>query len=142
MSFSQTLHGFKKFIWFVYVLLIVLPLIVGNFFCGWICPFGCVQDWLGKISSVFIKNKFKMPYSVQKYMQFARYILAIIVLFNILPTSIPINAYITFMQFATGSEVQLVGIIIMGSFLLISLLFDRPFCNYFCTEGVIRGRMN
>ena len=118
---------------------IVLPLIVGNFFCGWICPFGCVQDWLGKISGIFIKNKIKMPYSVQKYMQFARYILAIIALLNILPTSIPINAYMTFMQFATGEEVQLAGIIIMGSFLLISLIFDRPFCNYFCSEGIKYG---
>lgn len=59
------------------VLVILLPvsLFMGNFFCGWICPYGAMQEFFGAIGNKIFKKKYKMPRNIQKYLQFSRYIL-------------------------------------------------------------------
>ena len=125
-----------------FIVLLPLAFLAGNFFCGWLCPFGTIQELLGKIGSLFIKKKFTMPLSLQRYLQYFRYILAIIVLSHVMQNVVDlsaINAYKTFMRAATGTFAQVTAMTIMGSFLAVSLFFDRPFCNYFCSEGIRFG---
>lgn len=116
-----------------------LAFLAGNYFCGWICPFGTAQEICGKIGSLFIKNKFKMPPGIQRYAQFSRYLVMLAVLLLAaqgVSGSMPFDAYRAFMGAAGGRTVQAVALAIMGGFLLISLFFERPYCNYACTEGI------
>lgn len=125
-----------------FIVLLPLAFLAGNFFCGWFCPFGTMQELLGKVGSLIIKKKFKMPLSLQRYLQYSRYVLAIIVLSHIAQQVVDfsaINAYKTFMRAATGVFAQTAAMTIMSSFLVAALFFDRPFCNYCCTEGVRYG---
>lgn len=125
-----------------FIILLPLAFLAGNFFCGWLCPFGTIQELVGKVGSLIIKKKFKMPLSLQRYLQYSRYILAVIVLSHIAQAFLDlsaINAYRTFMRAATGTIAQTAAMAIMGSFLVAALFFDRPFCNYCCTEGVRFG---
>lgn len=125
-----------------FVVLLPLAFLAGNFFCGWFCPFGTIQEFLGKVGSLFIKKKFKMPLSLQRYLQYSRYVLAIIVLSHVAQQVVDlsaINAYKTFMRAATGVFAQTAAMTIMSGFLVAALFFDRPFCNYCCTEGVRYG---
>lgn len=118
---------------------LLLALLAGNFYCGWLCPFGTVQEIFGRLGSLFIKNKYKMPYSIQKYLQFSRYILMIsfiVILGNNSLIASTINSYKIFIIISSGNTVEIIALIIMVSFLLISLFFERPFCNYFCSEGI------
>ena len=125
-----------------FIVLLPLAFLAGNFFCGWLCPFGTVQELIGKIGSIIIKKKFKMPLALQRYLQYSRYILAVIVLAHIAQSFVDlsaINAYKTFFRVAAGTVAQTAAMTIMGSFLVVALFFDRPFCNYCCTEGVRYG---
>ncbi|MBI9104441.1 MAG: 4Fe-4S binding protein [Spirochaetales bacterium] len=124
------------------VLIVFLPaaLLFGNFFCGWACPYGTVQEIFGKIGSLFIKKKLKMPRVVQKYLQYVRYILFALVTVGIGEAAFYyINGYMTFMgQFMAGFILD-ASFVIMISFALIALFFERPFCNYLCTEAAKYG---
>ncbi len=83
-----------------------------------------------------------MPSGLQHYLQFSRYILAIIIVANVAATLVDfsnINAYKTFTHWMSGKFVQSMAIAIMGSFLIVALFFERPFCNYFCSEGIRYG---
>ena len=33
----------------VFPLLLIFSLVVGNFFCGWVCPYGALQEFFGAI---------------------------------------------------------------------------------------------
>lgn len=122
---------------------ILLPtaLVFGNFFCGWICSYGTIQEVFGALGSRIFKKKLQMPKSIQKYLQFTRYILwAIIALgialefFKIINSVRVWNNIFDFTTFNIS-----LSIIIMFSFILISMIFERPFCNYLCPKGVDHG---
>lgn len=115
---------------------------VGNFFCGWMCPFGTAQDFFAKIGSLFVKKKFKMPRAIQKYLVFSRYIIFAILIAQLLPKNAflfsEMNSYRNFFRFIRGDLLSVASVIVF-SFLIISMFFERPFCNYFCTEGARPG---
>ena len=120
----------------------VLTFLLGNFFCGWICPFGTLQDLFSRIGSLFVKRKLKMPHTLQKYAQFIRYILfaaMLIIGVNAVLAIVPINAYRTFFDIISGKTIQQAAVAIMALFLLSSLFVERAFCNYFCSEAVRYG---
>lgn len=127
------------------VLMILLPatLLFGNFFCGWVCPYGAVQELMGNIGKKIFKKQFKMPRKLQKYMQYTRYVLFAILMTGILDVILtPINGYGTFMgqfseEMATVTSTFVLGIMIF--YLVVSIFFERAFCNYLCTEAAKYG---
>ena len=134
--------GLYKFVKPAFVVILPLAFLAGNFFCGWLCPFGTAQEIFGKLGSFFIKKKFKVSPSLQRYLQFSRYILAAIVFAHIVDSLVDlssINAYKTFMRAMSGNLAQTAATFIMGTFLVVALFFERPFCNYFCPEGIKFG---
>ena len=119
-----------------------LGLLAGNFFCGWLCPYGTAQELCGKIGSLFLKRKLKMPPALQRYLQFSRYILMLALLSlgaQAVAAAAPINSYRSFMALAGGKVVETAALAIMAGFLVIALFFERPFCNYVCSEGIKFG---
>ena len=124
------------------LVVLVLALLAGNFFCGWLCPYGTAQELCGKIGSLFLKRKLKMPPALQRYLQFSRYALMLILLAlgaQAAAVAAPINAYRSFMSLAGGKTLEMTAFTIMASFLVIGLFFERPFCNYVCSEGIRFG---
>ena len=127
------------------VIIILLPasLIFGNFFCGWACPYGTAQELMAKFGKIFFKKKYKMPRKIQKYLQYLRYILFAILIIGLFDFILMnLNGYGTFMQLFMGDVTQVavsLSIIIMVVYLLVSMIFERPFCNYLCTESAKYG---
>lgn len=127
------------------VIIVLLPatLLFGNFFCGWVCPYGTLQELTRTIGRLFIKKQYKMPRSIQKFMQYSRYVLFAIMLIGILDFILtPINGYGTLMGlFSSGAETVItsLALVIMIAYLGISIVFERPFCNYLCTEAAKYG---
>lgn len=127
------------------VLIVFLPasLLFGNFFCGWACPYGTVQEWMGSIGKILLKKRFKMPRSIQKYMQYLRYVLFVILLIGIADLILnPMNGYGSFMSVVmnrTSSAASFLSLGIMIFYLVLSIFFERTFCNYLCTEAAKYG---
>jgi polyferredoxin len=42
----------------LFAALVLLTLIANRGFCGWICPFGSVQEWLGLLGKKLLGKKF------------------------------------------------------------------------------------
>ena len=122
-------------------ILLAASLIVGNFFCGWICVFGFMQDIVGGVSSLVVKKKYKMPYGVQKYLQWSRYVFAalLVVIIGKNARMLPFNSYGTAFGLLTGRPVEIAALVFFVSFLIAAVFFERPFCSYVCHEGVKFG---
>lgn len=112
-------------------------LLLGVFFCGWVCPFGSLQDWTAKLARFLKLPRYQVPDKFQKYLQLARYAFYA---FGTLGIAFAfLNARKIFNHDLFAGKLTLTAGIILGLFILASLFIDRPFCNYFCTKGAYYG---
>ena len=121
------------------IFLVPIGLIIGNYFCGWACPFGTAQENTGKIGSAFIKKKFQLPAKYQKYAKYSRYLVLLAVLTlgaSQIIDLVPLNAYRSFFALLSSRPLEWIAYSILAFFLLLSFFVERPFCNYACTEGI------
>ena len=115
-------------------------LFAGVFFCGWVCPFGTAQDWLAWVALKCHFPRFKMPWRLQRYLQFSRYIFLGLMVGGI--TFSFSNARFYFQDNLVHQMLTWTSGLILAIFLLVGLFLDRPFCNYFCMKGVADGLMS
>jgi len=56
-------------------LVFLLALFFGPVFCGWVCPFGAFQEWLGKIGKRLFKKRYNhfIPPKVDRVLRYLRY---------------------------------------------------------------------
>ncbi len=79
-TFTQKIHQ-SSFI--LMALVFVLTLLFGAVFCGWMCPLGSVQEWVGKLGKRLFKKRYNhfFPPRIDKYLRYLRYIMLIWVLY-------------------------------------------------------------
>jgi polyferredoxin len=124
-----------------------LALFVGPAFCGWACPFGSFQEWLGKLGRKIFKKRFNnfIPRHIDRWLRYLRYVMLIWVIYITAVTAQLIFAdydpYFALFNFWAG-EVALSALIILGVVLILSLLIERPFCKYACPYGALLGVFN
>lgn len=124
-----------------------LAVLFGPILCGWVCPFGSIQEWFGKIGNkIFMKkyNKF-IPSNIDKYLRFLRYgVLAWVIYMTANSGYLifqDIDPYYALFNF-WSSEVSLIGIGVLLVTLLLSLFVERPWCKYVCPFGAFLGIFN
>lgn len=129
--------------WIVFV----LALIAGPVFCGWICPFGTFQEWLGKLGKKLFKKRYNriIPYKVDRILRYLRYaVLAWVIVMTAVSVTLVFadyDPYFALFNFWTG-EVAVSGFIILAVVVLLSLFMERPFCKYGCPYGAVLGIFN
>ncbi len=134
--------------------------IFGRFVCGWLCPFGLVQDLLHKIP-LFRKKK-QLPYhSVLKYgkyvVLFGLVVIGSSFLFigfvkipafcKFLCSSGTLMGAIPLLSIDEQLRLQVGGLFywklgILIALILLSIKVYRPFCQYLCPLGAIYGWFN
>jgi polyferredoxin len=121
---------------------LVFALVFGRAFCGNICPFGALQELMGKI---WIR-KFKVPEKADKVWRLFKYpILVFITAMAWITATIWIAPYDPWAAFAhiwTGSELFAemgIGAAVLVIVLVASIFVDRFFCKYLCPAGALYG---
>jgi len=123
-------------------LLLVITFIMAPVFCGWVCPFGTLQDFFGIIGDKLGIKKCMVPKSLNKVLVCSRYVLLLITTFisiDFIFSLFKLDPRSNLSAVLTGNSLTVIGWIVIGIFLGISLFFKRPFCNYLCIEGAKYG---
>ncbi len=124
-----------------------IAVLFGPIICGWICPLGSVQEWIGKIGKKVFKNKYNnfIPAKLDKYLRYTRYGVLAWVVYVTATTGklifLDVDPYYALFNFYSG-EVAIGSLIILAITLLISLLIERPWCKYACPYGAVLGISN
>lgn len=119
----------------------------GPVFCGWLCPFGSVQEWIGKIGNKLFGKKYNrfIPYKYDKYLRFLRYGVLAWVLYMTAATGklvfSDVDPYSALFHLWTG-EIAIGGLIVLIFTLIGSLFVERPWCKYLCPYGAVLGVTN
>lgn len=143
-SFVQKIHE-SAFI--LMIIGFMLAFLFGPVFCGWICPLGTVQEWVGKLGHKIFKRKYNhfIPTKLDKILRYLRYLILIWVVYVTATSGRLIFAeydpYFALFNFWT-SEVALGSLIVLGLTLLLSVFVERPWCKYACPYGAILGITN
>lgn len=134
--------------------------IFGRFVCGWLCPFGLVQDLLHKLP-LFRKKKHLPFHGVLKYLKYVVLVGLVIVgsafLFTgfakipafckfLCPSGMLFGA-IPLVSMNEDLQSQMGGLFfwklgILLVIILVSIKVYRPFCQYLCPLGAIYGWFN
>ncbi len=128
----------------VFAGVILVTLLFGAVFCGWLCPLGSVQEWIGTIGKKIFKKRYNrfVGARVDHMLGYLRYAVLALVLFK---TTQMVNLvfqrvdpYYALFHFWMG-DVLPSALIVLGGVLALSLFFERPWCRWFCPFGALIG---
>jgi len=131
----------------LFVILVISAVLFGGAFCGFICPLGSIQEFVGKFGKKLFPKKYNnfIPSKLDKYLKYLRYVvLALIVFFSSYYLSLifaDYDPYFALFNFYTG-EAAFTAILILVVVLVSSLFVERPWCKYLCPLSAILGIFN
>ena len=143
-NFIQKIHS-SSFI--LMILGVIVAVLFGALFCGYICPFGTFQEWVGKIGRKLFPKKYNrlIPKKLDNLLRYLRYVVLALVIYNTAVTAKlvfqAIDPYYALFNFFTN-EVALSAYIALGIITVLSLFIERPWCKYFCPYGAVLGLFN
>lgn len=123
---------------FITTPLFVATVILGPIFCSWFCPFGFLQNTVGKLARLLKLPKYEFHTDVHKYLKYSRYILFFVALLpfgmNGLAT-LGLEPRRTFTNLLAGEVDTVLSVVLFSTFVVASLFNERFYCKYFCTKG-------
>ena len=157
----QAVVGSSKFGFSYYItgFLILLGVLLGRFICGFLCPFGWLQELLHKIPSKKLSTKKLKPLTYLKYIVL---LLAVVLLpalavndvgmgdpffckyicpQGVLEGAIPLSLVNEGIRAALGT-LFVQKLFILLAVVALSILFYRPFCKWICPLGAFYALMN
>jgi len=138
-NFLQALPSLVEF-----VAVMLLTIIGGRWFCGWICAFGAYNDLIYFISKKVFKVKFKVDEKVDSILKYVKYIILIFIIIvswtmgsNILESTSPWDVFGQITNLSTVFSSLLIGLILLVLITIGAFFIERFFCRYLCPLGAV-----
>lgn len=155
-SLQNTLSGFKfKFPYYVLGIIFFIGALLGRLVCGFLCPFGFLQDLLHKIPFPKKVRTFKGDMKLRriKYLVLLVMVIILPIVFKLTPV---FCKYLCPSGTLSGillalSDTKLFAVLggrfawkasILGLVILLSIMISRPFCKYLCPLGAMYAPFN
>ena len=157
----QAVVGSSKFRFSYYItgILILLGVLLGRFICGFLCPFGWLQELLHKIPGKKLSTAKLKPLRYLKYVILVVFVILLpafvtnslgmgdpffckyICPQGVLEGAIPLALANSGIRAALG-HLFTFKFTILALFIILSILFYRPFCKWICPLGAIYSLFN
>lgn len=140
----------------IVVLLAVLltAVLTKSAFCGWICPFGAVQEWIGNLSAwlqrrfsfvkrgvAAVRNLGASLVKLERWLRYFKYVVLALIVYGTITSGImifrdydPYAALLNLVELSFG-----LGTVVLAVTLVASFFTERPWCKYACPLGAIVG---
>ena len=148
-----------KFAYYITGFLILLGVLLGRFICGFLCPFGWLQDLIHKIPGKKLSTKKLRPLRFLKYGILVLFVILLPLLITndlgmgdpyfckylcpqgVIEGAIPLSLANVSIRGALGKLFAWKSVILIAVILL-SWLFYRPFCKWICPLGAFYSLFN
>ena len=151
----------KRLPYYLFGIILLYGIIAGRWICGWLCPFGWIQELLHKIPTPKLKKG-----KITRILSYFKYVILVVFVF-IFPLmymlrDVPLPAFCKYIcpagtiEGAVGllankvndSMFSMLGplftwkFVLLVSFLVASVFIYRFFCRFFCPLGALYGLFN
>ena len=148
-----------KFTYYITGFFILLGVLLGRFICGFLCPFGWFQDLLHKIPGKKLSTAKLKPLRYLKYVILVVFVILLpafvtnslgmgdpffckyICPQGVLEGAIPLSLANSGIRAALG-HLFTFKFTVLALFIILSILFYRPFCKWICPLGAIFSLFN
>jgi ferredoxin len=124
---------------------VALGILLSRFFCGWLCAFGALQGVFGWIGRKLFRRRFTLPRKLDAVLRWVKYPLLLGIIWLtwragelVIRPYDPMAAY---GHLSTGLASVwadfAIGFAVLVAVMLLSALYDRVFCKYFCPLGAM-----
>lgn len=143
-SFIQRIHE-SSFVMMIIIML--MAVLVGPAFCGWVCPLGSIQEWVGRLGHKLMGKRYNhiIPAKADRVLRYLRYgVLGLVVYITARSAQLvfqSVDPFYALFHFYTG-EAAVGALIVLGITLALSLIMERPWCKYACPYGALLGLTN
>ena len=129
----------------VYTLISVV-LIGRGVFCGWLCPFGAMQELLGQLAKALRVPQWNPPVALEQRLWMGKYIAAAVVLILVISEIDPAGATLEVEPFKTAITAKFARawpyVVYAGALLAIGLFSERAYCRFLCPLGGVLAALD
>lgn len=131
-------------------LAIMSAIVFGPIICGFICPFGAIQDLLSRVGKMIFKRKYNtfVPNSLESKLKYLRYVVLVLTFALTATASVtllealnPYHAFLTVFN-RKFTTLGIIGFVMLAIVVITSLFIQRPWCKYLCPYGAFLGLFN
>lgn len=130
------------------VAFLLASLLLKKSFCSWLCPVGTLSEYLWKLGRKLFRRSFNPPRWLDIPLRGLKYLLLAFFLYIVV--SLSAEALNNFMWQPFGiiadvkmlnffRELSVVGIAVLGSLVLLSVLVQNFWCRFLCPYGALMG---
>ncbi|WP_270564283.1 4Fe-4S binding protein [Clostridium beijerinckii] len=127
-----------------FITIVLLTMVLGRWFCSWICAFGAYNDLIYFISKKVFKIKFRVNEKVDSILKYFKYLVLVFIIAiswtigsNILESTSAWDAFGQITDVSTIFSSLLVGLIFLILITIGAAFIERFFCRYLCPLGAI-----
>jgi polyferredoxin len=119
--------------------LVSLVLIGRGVFCGWLCPFGALQELLAQAARALRVPQWNPPAALERRLWLGKYVAAVAVLALVMTQIDPSGATLEIEPFKTAITSKFTRpwpyVIYAAALLAIGLFSERAYCRFLCPLG-------
>jgi hypothetical protein len=132
----------------VFILTVGVPLLAllfGNIYCGYLCPFGAMQELIGYILPARLRPV--LSKGLMRKARFAKYVIAFVIISAFFLTrhhdTLAIDPLIGAFNFrAILKSTDTLLLLVVGVALIGSIFYSRLWCRYLCPAGAVLSLFN
>jgi len=123
---------------------IIITIVLGRFFCGWVCAFGTYNDFIHILSKKVFKINFKVNEQVDKILKYMKYVVLLLLVVvvwtmgsKVFDMTSPWDAFAQITNFPQVLSDYTIGVAFLLLITIGALFVERFFCRYLCPLGAI-----
>jgi polyferredoxin len=122
------------------VSVVILAVVSKKSFCGWVCPLGTVQEWIGRLGGRVFRRRFRPPRAVDRSLMLVRYAVLVgvpVLTFTLWQFDLGFRAYDPFYILFTwgGHETNAASVWVVVGVLAAAAVMPFVWCRYLCPLG-------
>lgn len=131
----------------VLAILLIVTIVWGRFFCGYLCAFGTIQDLMAILSRAFVPRMKKIPGKADRILKYMKYVVLSGIILFLWILQLPVDSslspwgifgmLVSWNGSVMSAAIPTAGFGILLAILATSFFIERFFCRYLCPLGAI-----